>query len=208
MTDRTNPIREAAEARFCEAACQLGAAHGAAWQTPFVASDRPGDDYSRTIGGYTSYIEHEDGVILLMTALGMPVPEAEEGPWFDACWRVARAYMTAYDSAARAWPPEGVIASADDLAARLREIGTSDTRAVTTSRGTVAVTGWLPSDAWGFSVDAAPATSAGELLPVSLTLNYYESADPPGAPDPDAAPHITEGVMDAAGIIAELTGRL
>lgn len=203
-----NPIGAAAESRFAEAARRLGTVHGAAWLTPYVAADRPDDDYSRTVGGYTSYIEHEDGVVLLITALGMPAPEADEGPWFDACWRVARAYMAAYDSAARTWPPAPVIASTDVLAARLSEIGTSDTAVVTTSSGTVAVTGWLPSEGWGFAVDAAPATAAGQPLPDVLTLHYYESADPPRPPDPDAAPAITEGQMDAAGIIVKLTGRL
>ena len=107
-----------------------------------------------------------------------------------------------------AGPPAPVIASANVLAARLREIGASDTRVVTTSGGTVAVTGTLPSEGWGFAVDAAPAAAADQPLPDSLTLNYFESSNPPRPVDPDAAGDLIEHGLDVARIIVELTGRL
>lgn len=101
-----NPISAAAESGFRQAARLLGASHGAARLTPYVADDRPEGDYSRTVTGYTSYLAWEDGVNLLMAALGVRVPEADEGPWFDACWRVAHDYIDAYDSAAQAQPSD------------------------------------------------------------------------------------------------------
>jgi hypothetical protein len=54
----------------------------------------------------SSYLAWEDGVNLLMAALGVRVPEADEGPWFDACWRVAHNYIDAYDGAAQAQPSD------------------------------------------------------------------------------------------------------
>ena len=101
-----NPISAAAESGFRQAARLLGASHGTARLTPYVADDRPEGDYSRTVTGYTSYLAWEDGVNLLMAALGVCVPEADEGPWFDACWRVAHDYIDAYDSAAQAQPSD------------------------------------------------------------------------------------------------------
>ena len=95
-----NPIGPEAESRFAEAARKLGAEHGSARVTPFVAGDHPDDGYGRTIDGYTSYLTYEDGVLLLMAALCVPVPEVDHGPRFDACWRIAREYTDAYDKAA------------------------------------------------------------------------------------------------------------
>jgi hypothetical protein len=203
-----NPISTAAESRFRQAARQLGAAHGSAGLTPYVADDRPEDDYSRTLSGYTGYLAHEDGVLLLMTALGVPVPEADEGPWSGAYWRIAREYTDAYDSAVRAWPPVPGFVTANGLATWLRDIGTSDTRVVTTGRGTIAVTGTLPSNGWGFAVDAGPATEAGQLLPDSLTLHRYESSDPARPVDPDTAGDIVDRGISAAEVIVLLASDL
>lgn len=202
-----NPISAAAESGFRQAARLLGASHGAARLTPYVADDRPEGDYSRTVTGYTSYLAWEDGVNLLMAALGVRVPEADEGPWFDACWRVARDYIDAYDSAAQAQPSDPAPVTANDLAARLREFGTSGTTVVTASRG-LAVTGMLPSNGWGFAVEAGPATKAGEPLPASLTLHRYESADPPRPVDPDAAGDIVDSGITAADVITLLVNDL
>jgi hypothetical protein len=94
-----NPISPEMESRFSEAARQLGAEHGSERVTPFVADDHPDGGYGRTVTGYTSYLEWEDGVNLLMAALHVPVPEADEGPWFDTCWRITHEYMGAYDAA-------------------------------------------------------------------------------------------------------------
>jgi hypothetical protein len=70
--------------------------------TPFVADDHPDGAYGRTVTGYTSYLAYQDGVLLLMAALHVPVPEADQGPWSDACWRIADEYKDAYDAAADA----------------------------------------------------------------------------------------------------------
>jgi hypothetical protein len=75
-----NPISAAAESGFRQAARLLGASHGAARLTPYVADDRPEGDYSRTVTGYTSYLAWEGGANLLMAALGVRVPETDEGP--------------------------------------------------------------------------------------------------------------------------------
>lgn len=94
-----NPITSQAEALFRQAARQLGARHGAAGATPYVAAERPAGDYGRSPAGYTAYLSWEDGVLLLLPALGVPVPDADEGGHVDACWRIAAAYMDAYDTA-------------------------------------------------------------------------------------------------------------
>lgn len=92
QVNAVNPISPAREDEFRETARRLGAEHGTARLTPFVAEDRPAGDYARSVTGYTGYLLHEDGVLVLLAALGVPVPETDEGPWFDACWRIAHAY--------------------------------------------------------------------------------------------------------------------
>lgn len=52
-------------------------------------------------------------------------------------------------------------------------------------------------------MDAAPTAPADQPLPDSLTLNYFESSDPPRPVDPDAAGDLIEHGLDVARIIVE-----
>jgi hypothetical protein len=111
-----NPISVQAQSRWEQAARLLGAVHGAVGLTPYVAPDRAADDYSRDPVTYTAYIEHEDGIALLMDALAIPVPEDDhEGEHYNSCWDIASAYMAAYDTAFEATDAERADEPAVDL---------------------------------------------------------------------------------------------
>jgi hypothetical protein len=165
-----NPISPGAESRFRQAARRLGAEHGSAGLTPFVTDNRPEGDYSRTVTGYTSYLAYEDGVLLLMAALDVPVPEADEGPWFDACWRVAREYTDAYDSAlAEGSQPR--TATPAQMAARMRALGITDAHLREGDQLDEHPAGTLPDGRIAIVYEAGhPGTDGGPDIPMAQPL--------------------------------------
>jgi hypothetical protein len=169
------------------AARLLGEAHAAAGLTPY-ATDRPADDYSRASGGYTAYIEHEDGVLLLLTALGVPLSEEDSGPWFEACWSIARAYTDGYDS---------VLMTPQQMVAEMRRIGIRDAD-LRGGTGDQNPAGTLGHGQLAVVYQAARVADdlpdAGMVMP--LTLVIYEPGEGAGEPAASWAGLTPEAVLD------------
>jgi hypothetical protein len=167
-------IGELAVTAYKQAARLLGTEHGTASLTPYVDPARPDGDYSRSPGGYTSYLRWEDGYRLILAALGIPPRHTGPADANMAPWAIGRAYTIAYDNARdmdTACPP---LAPAH-MAAWMRSLGIDDAKVRTGEDGTRVAAGTLPDEL--IAIVHPDAT-----LPGAQTAFAHQC----GHPDPDA----------------------